>query len=292
MISAQPSTLKTMANHTLQIPGFSIAYQTFGDPQNPPIIALHGWLDNAGSFNLLAPWLQNDYYLIAIDLPGHGLSSHLPAGCNYHFFDGVFTLSAIVDGLKLTKTHILGHSMGACLASLAAGIFPERLLSLALIEAIGPFSAPADTCAEQMTNYLHHKSFDTKAEKPYQTLKAAATARAKRGYLALEHAQVLCERGLREEQGNFYWRHDRRLLIPTPLRMTEEQILSCLRRIQAPSCLILAENGFNFDEEHMQGRIAAVENLKVQHIAGGHHVHMEKPDTVAQYLVKFFKDQD
>ena len=62
---------------TLKIPGFSIAGLTLGKPENPPILALHGWLDNANSFAPLAPYLQHNFYLIAVDLPGHGHSSHL-----------------------------------------------------------------------------------------------------------------------------------------------------------------------------------------------------------------------
>ena len=51
----------------------------FGDKKNPPILALHGWLDNAASFARLAPLLK-EYYVISIDFPGHGKSDHYPFG--------------------------------------------------------------------------------------------------------------------------------------------------------------------------------------------------------------------
>lgn len=276
-------------NSKLTIPGLTIAYKTWGSADHPPILALHGWLDNAGSFDRLAPYLAKDFYLIAVDLPGHGLSSHLPSGCHYHFADGIFTLAEIIHGLHLDKTHLLGHSMGACLASLAAGVIPERVLSMALIEAIGPFSSPEQHCCEQLSHYAHHLTAQGKEGRPYPSLEAAANARAKRGYLSHDHALTLCERGVREQEGLYYWRHDRRLISPTPLRMTEGQILSCLNKVKAKSCLILAKEGFNYDEKDIEGRIKAVKNLRVNHLNGGHHLHMEKPDTVGQYLVEFFK---
>ncbi|KTD65909.1 alpha/beta fold hydrolase [Legionella spiritensis] len=275
----------------LSIPGFTIGYKIWGHKQNPAILALHGWLDNANSFELLAPCLEQDFYVIAVDLPGHGYSSHLPAGCNYHFIDGIFILINILNALQLKKTHLLGHSMGACLASLAAGVAPERFHSLALIEAIGPFSHPERTCRSQLSNYLLQQLNEiTKQEKHYASREDAAKARAKTGYLSLEHARILCERGVRKEGDVYYWQHDRRLLTPNPLRLTETQIISCLENIDVKTCLLLAEQGFNFDEEDMQRRINAVRDIEVVQYRGGHHLHMEQPDTVGQYLVDFFRN--
>ncbi|WP_019216085.1 alpha/beta fold hydrolase [Legionella tunisiensis] len=273
---------------TVTIPGFTIAGKAWGNPALPPMLALHGWLDNANSFDLLAPYLEKQFYLLAVDLPGHGHSSHLPEGCYYHFSDGIFTCLQIIQALGFKHFHLLGHSMGACLASLIAGIAAEQILSLILIEGLGPFSQPEQTCRKQLTQYLHHLKGDDKEAKPYQSVDLAAQARAKRGYLSLEHAQIICQRGLVKKKESFYWRHDRRLLNPTPLYMTEGQILACLQGITARSLLILADNGFVFKDFDMQERIKAVNNLQINQMKGGHHIHMEQPDAIAQRLVKFY----
>ena len=60
----------------------NVASKTHGDPQNPWVIALHGWLDNAASFNALAPLLK-DVYVIALDLPGHGHSDAMASPDHY-----------------------------------------------------------------------------------------------------------------------------------------------------------------------------------------------------------------
>ena len=52
----------------------------WGSTGDAPILALHGWLDNAASFVRLAPLLA-DADVVAIDLPGHGYSDHSPPGC-------------------------------------------------------------------------------------------------------------------------------------------------------------------------------------------------------------------
>lgn len=279
-----------MDTFTLTIPGFSIACKAWGNRNAPIIVALHGWLDNANSFDLLAPYLSTDFYLIAVDLPGHGHSSHLPPGCYYHLIDGIFTTLQIIDALDRKKVHLLGHSLGGCLASLIAGVAPERVESVAFIEALGPLTAPDSACQKQLALYVHNDPLiDNKPKKSYASLDIAAQARATRGYLSVELAKILCERGMYEENGGFYWRHDKRLLVPSPLRLTEAQVLSCLTTINAKSILCWANEGFEFGEEKMQERINAVKGLNVVQFAGGHHIHMEKPEEVGNVLIEFYK---
>lgn len=276
----------------ITIPGFTIAYQAWGDKELPPLLALHGWLDNCHSFIPLAPYLTKHFYVIAIDLPGHGHSSHLPQGCHYHFIDAIFIIKNIIDALGIKQIHLLGHSMGGCLASLVAGVIPEAILSLALIEALGPFSSPEHTCQAQLNHFLQHeltKQLEQRG-RPYSSLESAAQARANGGYLPMEFARLLCERGVEERDGYFFWRHDRRLQSATPLRMTELQILSCLETITAHTCLIWAKQGFNFDEQLVEKRIMSIQHIRVHYLDGGHHLHMEQPLALSSCLNDFYSD--
>lgn len=272
---------------TLSIPGFSIACKIWGNSDKPTILALHGWLDNANSFAPLATYLESDFQVVAVDLPGHGHSSHLPEGCHYHFFDGIFIVIEIINALKLDKVHLLGHSMGACLASLVGGVAPERFLSLSLIEGLGPFSNPAETACQQLREYAHVLSQKSKESKGYDHINSAALARAFKGYVSLDIAKILCERSLLENKGKFYWRHDQRLLVRSPLRMTETQILSCLREITAKTYLLLSSNGFSFDADIMNQRVQAVKDLTLKKMEGGHHIHMEQPEVISKLLASF-----
>lgn len=277
-----------MKTLNFNIPGFTIACKLWGNPQNPPIVAVHGWLDNANSFDYIAQALQNQFYIIAVDLPGHGHSSHLPAGCYYQFTDGIFTLIEIINALNFDKVHLLGHSMGACLGSLMAGVAPERLLSLSLIEGLGPLTHPAHTACNQLTNFSRYLATEKKSHKGFPEMDHAALARSNKGYVSFDIAKTLIERGIHVKNGTYHWRHDHRLKTPSPLRMTEEQVLSCLKKIESKTLLVCASKGFSFNAQQMQKRIKAVKQIKIERINGGHHIHMEQPEVVSQLLADFY----
>ena len=65
--------------------GLTYAGLEWGDPDGYPILALHGWLDNALSFSVIAPFLS-EYRLIALDVSGQGLSYHRSPDATYHIW--------------------------------------------------------------------------------------------------------------------------------------------------------------------------------------------------------------
>ena len=91
--------------------GHVIAALAYGDPDAPVVLGLHGWLDNAATFNQLAPLLKGVRF-IALDLMGHGYSDHRPPSMPYYIWDNVVDVVAVADELGLEELHLLGHSMG------------------------------------------------------------------------------------------------------------------------------------------------------------------------------------
>ena len=72
----------------VRLPHIELAAQAYGPPDGRPVIALHGWLDNAATFARLAPKLPG-LRIIAVDLAGHGHSEHRPSGAGYALWDYV-----------------------------------------------------------------------------------------------------------------------------------------------------------------------------------------------------------
>uniref|UniRef100_A0A8C6QDY1 Serine hydrolase-like n=1 Tax=Nannospalax galili TaxID=1026970 RepID=A0A8C6QDY1_NANGA len=76
-----------------------------GLPEEPPVLCLHGWLDNANSFDRLIPLLPEDFHYVAMGFGGHGLSSHYSPGFPYHHQN--FEIRRVVAAFNLTKVSFL-----------------------------------------------------------------------------------------------------------------------------------------------------------------------------------------
>ncbi len=280
-----------MQELTITIPGFNIQAQTWGSSHAPhKIIAMHGWLDNSGSFNLLAP-LINNAYIVAIDLPGHGLSDHKPPHCFYHFLDYVADCLAVADALNWDRFDLLGHSLGGAVATLVAATFPERVKQLALIDAIGGLTTPAELTPEKLRESIIDQAvIANKPKRYYSDMQAALKLRIKRNQLSEDAALTLCKRNLtyQEDQG-YYWHFDQRLLYPSRMRLTEAQMQAFLQAIVAPTCVIHAIPGFGFDQDKFAKACRYVQNLTYHKIIGNHYPHLEQPELVATILNDFFE---
>lgn len=96
----------------------------WGPQDTQPVLAMHGWLDNAATFDPLMELLPESLSVLAIDLPGHGRSSHYPPGVLYHFTEDVVTIRRLAKHFGWEKVSIMGHSMGGSYAFLYAAIYP------------------------------------------------------------------------------------------------------------------------------------------------------------------------
>lgn len=278
----------------VQINGLQLAAKQWGDPAHPAIIALHGWLDNAASFDNLAP-LLSDYRFIALDLAGHGHSTHRPEGVRYHLLDNVDDVIGLADALGLERFILLGHSMGAGIATFVAAAFPDRIDRLILIEGLGSnTSRPQEAPSVIRKAVEEMRQAATKRKPVYDTHNDAIRARSQAiGGISLEAARHLCSRGLENIGDGFTWRSDPRLKLSSVIRLTEEMVTACLEKLSMPVLLILGRHSFFATEKTLQQRAAQIPALQQKVLDGNHHLHLE-PDThaaVAKALQSFLQEE-
>ena len=241
-----------------------------------PTLALHGWLDNCATYNLLGPALHGDIY--AVDLAGHGASSHRPAGVRYHLVDNVDDVYAIADELGFEQFNLMGHSMGAGISTYAAAIAPERIHQLILIEGLGTHTSPAEQAPDVLAKAIKDMRRAHKINMPvYSELAEAVNARkGVVGAISADAATHLCERGLVEVPGGVTWSSDPRLKMGSAIRLTEDMVMAYLKKIAAPTLLIGAEQGFFPSIGPLKLRVEAVADLALMTLPGNHHLHLEE----------------
>ena len=94
------------------VDGLTVAGMAWGPADGHPVLALHGWLDNAASFEVLAPILAG-CRVVALDLTGHGLSDHRSEDATYLIWDDIPQVLKVIEALGWTDCTMLGHSRGA-----------------------------------------------------------------------------------------------------------------------------------------------------------------------------------
>jgi pimeloyl-ACP methyl ester carboxylesterase len=273
----------------LALPHQRLAARSWGDPLQPRLLALHGWLDNAASFDRLAPLLCEHFHIVAIDLPGHGRSDHRPPGAWYHYVDYPGEVLAAAAALGWERFGLLGHSLGGTVASVLAALVPERIERLLLIEALGPLTGEAGQTLAQLQRALHQRaSLQEKNLRVFADADEAAQARVRANDLSLAAARVLVSRSLKAVDGGYVWSSDPRLTLASPQRFTEAQVHSLLDGIRAPTQLILADPPPSFlPKALVDARIARVPGIEVVRIPGHHHLHLEDPEPVARAMLAF-----
>jgi pimeloyl-ACP methyl ester carboxylesterase len=275
----------------IELPHLRLAARVFGDPVLPKLLALHGWLDNAASFDRLAPLLSAHFHIVAVDLPGHGRSAHRPPGLWYHYIDYLGDVLAAADALGWERFGLLGHSLGGAIASMIAGVAGERIERLLLIEALGPMTLPPEQALGHLQRSLGERG-QVGTLRVFANEELAAQARMRSNGLTLSRdaAMALIARGTMAVAGGVSWSSDQRLTLTSPVRYTEEQILSVLAGVTAPTLLVLADPSPPFLTESMIARRAAqVRNLRVVRIPGSHHLHLEDPGPVAKTILDFVR---
>jgi len=270
----------------LRLPHLEVAAHLYGPEDGRPVIALHGWLDNAASFSRLAP-LLNGVRILALDLPGHGLSDHRPPGAGYNIWDYAHDILQTAEQFGWQRFSLLGHSLGGIVSVLLAGAMPERIERLALIDGVIPYTGEAESAPQKLGEALRALLAVERKRKPvYASFDQAVAARMKGvGAVSREAAERLAQRGLMPVLGGYTWRTDPRLMLPSPLRLTLAHAQVFAQRVECPTSLIIARQGLMTDAKVIE----FIDSLPFEshRLHGGHHLHLDDDEGAAAIAAVF-----
>ncbi|XP_044252384.1 probable serine hydrolase [Tribolium madens] len=283
------------------VPWGHISGKWWGPKSTQPILAIHGWQDNAGTFDTLAPLLAaKGHSILCVDLPGHGLSSHLADGhCYYLFWDGIHIVRRIVKHFNWGKVTLMGHSLGGGIAFLYAGTYPDQVdkyisfdiaspsvrdpakLVASIPECVDKFLKYETLTPEQMPCYKYKDMIDIVEE-------------AYKGGVSRRSCEVMMRRGMRpaeHKEGHFVFNRDPRLKVAALAFMTPDQVLQFAARTTCRVLNIRGNPGMKFDFPEFYDRVldAIDKQGKVERhvVEGSHHLHLNNPERVVDIVDQF-----
>ena len=275
------------------IRGLRYHVRTWGNPAVPPVFLLHGWMDVAASFQFLVDSFTREWHVVAPDWRGFGLTEWAREG--YWFPDYYADLEALLNLYQPSKpVNLVGHSMGGIIASVYAGVRPERVARLVSLEGLGlarhaPDQAPA-RCASWLDQLRDPPGF-----RPYRSfVEVAARLKKNNSRLTDERAGFLARHWARTlDTGEVALLSDPRHKIFNPYLFRIEEAIACWRRITAPVLLVSGKLSdiparMKYTPEDLAERRGAFRNRReVELDDAGHMMHHDQPERLARLIEEF-----
>ncbi len=250
-------------------------YRTGGN--KPPLVLAHGITDDGLCWLRLAEEFAQDYDVIMVDARGHGKSEAPSTG--YALQDLVIDLAELVQGLKLNKPILMGHSMGAITVLMLAGFYPD-LPGVILLEDPPPFWMPVTQVENntQTTNPLQEWIVSLKRQ-TYAELMAAARSNSTWPEIEFEP-----------------WVNSKHRMSPLVANMplvngsVSVDFVEVMSKVICPALLLTADQkrGAISGEKDVDQLQEWIKQLKTEHIEGaGHNIRREQYEAVVGAVRKF-----
>uniref|UniRef100_G1PKG5 Serine hydrolase like 2 n=1 Tax=Myotis lucifugus TaxID=59463 RepID=G1PKG5_MYOLU len=298
----------------MAVPWGHIAAKAWGSQKASPVLCLHGWLDNANSFDRLIPLLPRDFYYVAMDFGGHGLSSHYSPGLPYYYQNFVGEIRRVSAALKWDRFSIMGHSFGGgCSQFFGGKTAPWGSDIVALLRGLGS-SLWHNSELENLLTYKrkvieHTLQVEQAAQEPSRALSPEEMLQRflkNNSHVGEECGELLLQRGATQVPAGLVLNRDRRIAWPehTFDFISKELCAHAVKKLQAHMLLIKATGGFfdvrrEYDADKGlilfmtdQLKSALGERFQFVEVPGNHYVHMNQPDHVAGIIGSFLQSRN
>ena len=262
-------------------------YVDWGNESAPPLLMIHGGRDHCRNWDWVAQALRKDFHIIAPDLRGHGDSAWAIGG-SYNLTDYVYDIAQLINQRTMGPLSIVGHSMGGFVSTLYAGLYPNMVSHLVVIDGIvlSPEKLHARTEApinERLVQWIGNmRQLSGRTVKKYQTIdEAIARMRHENPHLSAEHARWLTIHGVNQnEDGTYSWKFDNYVRSGSANFIRPEEVIALWQRITCPTLLIGGDESF-VENPVTNGAAGHFQNVRAEMIADASHwVHHDKLDEV------------
>jgi pimeloyl-ACP methyl ester carboxylesterase len=288
----------------------NIAAKEYGNPGGHGVLCVHGWLDNAGSFDPVIPYIlaeHKKFHVLAMDEPGCGLSSHKPVGSEYGRWSTLKEMKRVIDAMGWNDVTVIGHSLGGNYALLFGSIYPELVRRVVSIDVAKPLTFVSESWVHRVPKAIDmHLRYDEKYMKD-PTLESSAPIYSEpdalkrmtesHGHsLTEDSARILMKRGSKKMKwGVTFTRDIRHNLPPFDPSPSEEAMLNFVSRMRCDLLVIRAKQGPYHVAEKVRKQFYDTYERNCRMFRdvlmdGSHHLHMNNPDKVGTVINDFITD--
>lgn len=291
-----PFDMKPARSEFIPVRGLQYHIRHWGDQDAPVLIMLHGWMDVSASFQFLVDALQRDWHVIAPDWRGFGLSDH--AGSSYWFPDYLADLDAILMHYSpAAAVHLLGHSLGANVAGIYAGVRAHRVRQLVMLEGFGMPATQPDAAPARYAQWLDDIQ-KSQAMHGYAT-QAGVAARLKKNNPRLSDARaafLAAHWAAPNASGAWEILADPLHKLPNPNLYRVEEVMACWQQITAPVLWVEARESEllprmgppEVARAEIDRRIANIRDVTILMVENaGHMLQHDQPEIVAHAIDSF-----
>ena len=302
IVSKSRALLQTCRAVCVSVPWGHVRGIELGPPDDPsPVLLLHGFLDNCHSFLPLLSELPAGKRYIALDLPGHGLSSHKPLFGYSTTFHKAADIEIIRRSLGIDHISLVGHSMGALMSVLYSAAFPEFVRSVVTIDVLFPHVEEPDkiiTTFRKAVDDFVDDSYERKVFKDKSTLTGIVSKSLWYGGLDHMLCELIVDRNTKsasddELEEGVELLYDRHLKHSNLFFMSRAHAVEVLKSLKAPVLHVAGERGLyalypGLKEINHSVVKTIVADLTIKEFDAPHHLHMSHPQETAQYIQEFY----
>lgn len=286
----------------IKVPWGHIAGKWYGPKDVRPVLALHGWQDNAGSFDNLIPLLPPHLSYLSVDLPGHGISSRIPHGQYYSTAHIIHCINLIRKQYQWDKVSLLAHSMSSIVSFQYASIFPTNCDLVIGLDALKPMQYPPARIIDVLAKL--GDEFDVIDERnqrnsppPTHTMEEIIERwdKATHSSVNREAATILMKRSVaasKTDPTRYYFTRDNRLKVFNWAIISHELCLEMAKRIKIPYLAFKASRSPYYEKKIYFDEViqALQEHNKLfewHMVDGTHHFHLTDPKIATPMMCAF-----
>ena len=294
-----PSAAGKPTSHVYMSQRLRLHYVDWGKPEASPLLLLHGGRDHGRSWDWIARALRHDHHVVAPDLRGHGDSAWAIGG-SYGLADFVADLDQLVHQKQLAPVSIIAHSLGGAVSLLYAGLFPEAVRRLVVLEGTWQLDPALTTRSQRpveqrVTGWIEQlRALAVRTPRGCGTLEeAVARMRQANPHLSIDQARQLTVHGTRRnEDGTLGWTFDPYVRTLAPNRFSTAEVIALWSRLIGPVLLLHGATSPHADPQTL-GLLPHFQNARAVTIAdAGHWLHHDRLEEVLAVARPFLADTE